>query len=65
MLDEFSNAIINGENQNLENARDNEEFKKADEEHKNMKGMIGGKTIIQLKSNSIPKGLIDLDKLFD
>ena len=27
--------------------------------------MIGGKDIIQLKSNYIPKGLIALEKLFD
>ena len=30
-----------------------------------MKGMIGGKNIIQLKSIYIPKGLIPLEKLFD
>ena len=27
--------------------------------------MIGGKDIIQLKSNHIPKGLITLEKIFD
>ena len=32
---------------------------------KKLKNMIGGKDIIQLKSNHIPKGLIPLEKLFD
>ena len=30
-----------------------------------MKNVIGGKDIIQLKSNYIPKGLIPLEKLFE
>ena len=30
-----------------------------------MKGTLGGKDIIQLKSNFIPRGLIPLEKLFD
>ena len=30
-----------------------------------MKGTLGGKDIIQLKSNFIPRGLISLKKLFD
>ena len=30
-----------------------------------MKNVIGGKDIIQLKSNYIPKALIPLEKLFD
>ena len=30
-----------------------------------MKGNLGGKDIIQLKSNFIPRGLIPLEKLFD
>ena len=29
-----------------------------------MKGTLGGKDIIQLKSNFIPRGLIPLEKLF-
>ena len=64
MLDEFSNTIINGENHNLENAQDNEGFAEADEEHKNMKGVIGGEDIIQLKSSFIPKWITPLEKLF-
>ena len=30
-----------------------------------MKNVIGGKDIIQLKNNYIPKGLIPLEKMFD
>ena len=30
-----------------------------------MKGTLGGKDIIQLKNNFIPRGLIPLEKLFD
>ena len=30
-----------------------------------MKGSLGGKDIVQLKSNNIPRGLIPLEKLFD
>ena len=32
---------------------------------KKLKGTLGGKDIIQLKSNFIPRGLIPLEKLFD
>ena len=65
ILDEFSNTIIYGENQSLENVEDDKGFAVGDEEQKNMKGMIGGKDIIHLRSNFIPKGLIPLEKLFD
>ena len=30
-----------------------------------MKGSLGGKDIVQLKSNHIPRGLIPLDNIFD
>ena len=65
MLDEFFDTILDGKDQNLENAQDDEGFVEANEKHKNLKCMIGGNNIIQLKSNSIPKGLIPLEKLFD
>ena len=55
MSDEFSNTITDGENQSLENVEDDEGFTLGDEEQTNMKGMIGGKDIIQLKINFIPK----------
>ena len=32
---------------------------------KKLKSMLGGKDIIQLHSNFIPRGLIPLEKLFD
>ena len=36
-----------------------------DVENKKLKNIIGGRDIIQLKSNYIPKCLIPLEKLFD
>ena len=65
MFDEFSNTVEDKENQNLENVSDDENFAEADEGQKNLKFRIGGKDIIQLKSNFIPKGLIPLEKLLD
>ena len=62
---EFVNTHIDGENDNCENFQDAE---KSEEEMINvekLKGTLGGKDIIQLKSNFIPRGLIPLEKLFD
>ena len=65
MLDAFANTIIDGENQNLEDVEGIEESTVGNREQRKLKGMIGGKEIIQLKSNFIPKVLIRLEKLFD
>ena len=60
---EFVNSHIDGENDNCENFQDAEESKEEKITEK-LKGTIGGKDIIQLKSNFIPRGLIPLEKLF-
>ena len=65
ILDEVVNTNIDTENQNLENIQDDEHFADEEIEQKNLKNMIGGKNIIQLKSYHIPKGLIPIEKLFD
>ena len=65
MSDKFSNIGIDGGNQNLEDAEKDEESTFENEKQGKLKGMTGGKYIIQLNSNFIPKGLIPLEKLFD
>ena len=62
---EFVNTHIGIENQNSENFQENVHFAYEEVEHKKLKNMIGGKYIIQPKSNYIPKGLIPLENLFD
>ena len=49
----------------MENFSDDENFEESDEGQENLKNRIGGKGIIQLKSNFISNSLIRLDKLFD
>ena len=49
----------------MENFSDDENFAKSDKGQENLKNRIGGKGVIQLKSNFIPNGLILLEKLFD
>ena len=65
MLDKFANTVIDGGNQNLEDDENDEESTFENEKQGKLKGMTGGKYIIQLNSNFIPKGLIPLEKLFD
>ena len=65
MSDEFVNTNIDIENQISENFQDEEEIANENVEQKDLKNMIGGKDIIELKSNYIPKGLIATEKLFD
>ena len=65
LSDEFVNTHIDTENQNSENFQNDEKFSKEGVKQKKLKNMIGGKDIIQLKSNYIPKGFIPLEKLFD
>ena len=65
MSDEFGNTVIDGKNQNMEGVEKDHESTFENEKQGNLKGMIGGKYIIQLKSNFIPKGLMPLEKIFD
>ena len=65
MLYEFVNTVIDGEYQNLEDVEKDDESTFEDEKQGNLKGMIGGKDIIQIRSNFIPKGFIPLEKLLD
>ena len=65
MSGEFVNTRIDTKNENLENFQDDVQTEDEKAENKKMKNMIGGKDIIQLKSNFIPIGLIPLEKLFD
>ena len=62
---EFVNTHIDTENENLQKFQDDVQNEEEKDENKKMKNMIGGKDIIQLKSNFIPRGLIPLEKLFD
>ena len=62
---EFVNTHIDGENDNCENFQDAEESEEEKISTEKLKGTLGGKDIIQLKSNFIPRGLIPLEKLFD
>ena len=56
---EFVNTHIDGEN--LQDAEESEEEMVNTEK---LKGTLGGKYLIQLKSNFIPRGLIPLEKIF-
>ena len=64
MLHEFANTVIDGENQNLEDVEGDEESTFENTEQGKPKGIIGGKYIIHLKSNFIPKELIPLENFF-
>ena len=58
------NTHIDGENDNCENFQDAKESEEEMINTEKLKGTLGGKYIIQLKSNFIPRGLIPLEKLF-
>ena len=60
---EFVNTEIEKENVDSENFQDVDEDGIAETEK--LKGSLGGKYIVQLKSNHIPRGLIPLENLFD
>ena len=57
---EFVNNHIDGENDSCENIQDVEESEEEMVNTEKLKGTLGGKDIIQLKSNFIPRGLIPL-----
>ena len=62
---EFVNTQIDTENEKLENFKDDEYNEDEKAKNKKFKNMIGGKDIIHLKSNFIPRGMIPLENLFD
>ena len=62
---EFVNTPIDTENDNYESIQDDEELEKEGNGAEKLRGTLGGKDIIQLKNNFIPRGLIPLEKLFD
>ena len=64
LLGEFVNTHIDAENDDSENFQDVEENEEEKTSTGKLKGTLGGKDIIQLKSNFIPRGLIPLEKLF-
>ena len=65
LSDEFVNTQNDTENANLESFQDDEHNEDEQAENKQLKSMIEGKDIIQLKSNFIPRHLIPLEKHFD
>ena len=62
---EFVNTHIDAENDNCENFQDAEESEEEKNGTEKLKGTLGGKDIIQLKNNFIPRGLIPLEFFFD
>ena len=61
---EFVNTRVENENGNDRTPEDEEEVD-SEEDAKNLRKTLGGKDIIQLKNNFIPRGLIPLERLFD
>ena len=62
---DFVNTQIENESVDSENFRDVDEDEEGVAEAMKLKGSLGGKDIVQLKSNHIPRGLIPLEKFFD
>ena len=61
---EFVNTHIQAENDNGENFQHDEEPEEERNGAEKLKGTLGGKDIIQLKNNFIPRGLIPLEIFF-
>ena len=61
---EFVNTHFDNENDNDRTPGGDEEVE-TEEDAEKLKKTLGGKDIIQLKNNFIPRGLIPLEKLFD
>ena len=61
---EFVNTQIDSENDNFENFQDAEESEEETAENRKVKNSVGGKHIVQLNINHIPRGVIHLDNLF-
>ena len=62
---EFVNTLIDDESADSENLLDVEGNEEGIVETEKLRISLGGKDIVQLKSNHIPRGLIPLEKLFD
>ena len=62
---EFVNIKIANENDDCENFQDVEGCEEESAESSKLNNSLGGKDIIQLKSNYIPRGLIPLEKWFN
>ena len=65
MSGEFVNTDIDGDSVDPENFLDVEEEGEEASGTRKLKDSLGGRDIVQLKSNHIPKGLIPLESLFD
>jgi len=65
MFGEFVNTHIDEDSANPENFLDIEEEGEEAVGTGTLKDSLGGKDIVQLKSNHIPRGLIPLESLFD
>ena len=61
---EFVNTHFDNENDSDRTPEDDEEIE-SEEDTERLKKTLGGKDIIQLKNNFIPRGLIPLERLFD
>ena len=61
---EFVNTQVENENGNDKTPEEDEEIE-SEEDAKKLRKTLGGKDIIQLKNNFIPRGLIPLERLFD
>ena len=59
------NTPIDTENDNDESTQEDEELEEEGNSTEKLKRTLGGKDIIQLKNNFIPRGVIPLEKLFD
>ena len=59
------NAPIDTENDNDESIQENEDLEEEGNSTEKLKETLGGKDIIQLKNNFIPRGLIPLENIFD
>ena len=64
LFGEFVNTQIEKESVDSKNFQDVDGDEGVTETEK-LKGSLGGKDIVQLKSNHIPRGLIPLHKIFD
>ena len=65
MSGEFVNTHINGDSANSENFLDIEEEGEEAFKMGTLKDSLGGRDIVQLKINHIPRGPIHLEYLFD
>ena len=61
---EFVNTHFDNENDNDRTPGDDEEIE-SEKDTERLRKTLGGKDIIQLKNNFIPRGLIPLERLFD